>query len=321
MKLEPAPMYFYPRPPRGGRRTGCRPEMSRLRFLSTPSARRATTNGARSIRPQQNFYPRPPRGGRPRARQLRLRICCISIHALREEGDGAAQLPTGAVRDFYPRPPRGGRLKIIMPEEEPHVISIHALREEGDGLFLQKPSDLGFSDISIHALREEGDNQTKHNYKSIQNFYPRPPRGGRRGILCRRVHPFPISIHALREEGDPVLANIGEQAILFLSTPSARRATTPEQASSTRSKISIHALREEGDEKAGPRYRAPVYFYPRPPRGGRHPTSQRQKLWGNFYPRPPRGGRPIVQQQGGWGKLFLSTPSARRATSKPRRSA
>ena len=56
--------------------------------------------------------------------------------------------------------------------------------------------------------------------------------------------------------------------------------------------ISIHALREEGD-----------------PPGGTIPAQTAY-----FYPRPPRGGRPIVQQQGGWGKLFLSTPSARRAT-------
>ena len=39
-----------------------------------------------------------------------------------------------------------------------------------------------------------------------------------------------ISIHALREEGDPVFANLGEQAILFLSTPSARRATRKRKA-------------------------------------------------------------------------------------------
>ena len=36
----------------------------------------------------------------------------------------------------------------------------------------------------------------------------------------------------------------------FLSTPSARRATTQEQVFLTRSKISIHALREEGDAAA-----------------------------------------------------------------------
>ena len=37
---------------------------------------------------------------------------------------------------------------------------------------------------------------------AIRNFYPRPPRGGRRcGIVSRRQR-SEISIHALREEGD-----------------------------------------------------------------------------------------------------------------------
>ena len=35
-------MYFYPRPPRGGRRFFLRASYLDLRFLSTPSARRAT---------------------------------------------------------------------------------------------------------------------------------------------------------------------------------------------------------------------------------------------------------------------------------------
>ena len=56
-----------------------------------------------------------------------------------------------------------------------------------------------------------------------------------------------ISIHALREEGDnaPFFAN--SLLELFLSTPSARRAT-PEITRIVGSvDISIHALREEGD--------------------------------------------------------------------------
>ena len=58
------------------------------------------------------------------------------------------------------------------------------------------------------------------------NFYPRPPRGGRHLIFQRH-----------------------RQLILFLSTPSARRATIapPEQINPIR--ISIHALREEGDPR------------------------------------------------------------------------
>ena len=56
-------------------------------------------------------------------------------------------------------------------------------------------------------------------------------------------------------------------------------------------------------------------FYPRPPRGGRQFIAQpgnREKL--DFYPRPPRGGRPIIYQRHQRYILFLSTPSARRAT-------
>ena len=56
--------------------------------------------------------------------------------------------------------------------------------------------------ISIHALREEGDHISNHNRRLHNDFYPRPPRGGR--LLGRYVcmDKFSISIHALREEGD-----------------------------------------------------------------------------------------------------------------------
>ena len=41
----------------------------------------------------------------------------------------------------------------------------------------------------------------------------------------------------------------------------------------------------------------------------------RSTAWcSNFYPRPPRGGRPLSTGCALVGKLFLSTPSARRAT-------
>ena len=56
--------------------------------------------------------------------------------------------------------------------------------------------------ISIHALREEGDKLQQAMDAALKDFYPRPPRGGRRG--CRKpARPRTgISIHALREEGD-----------------------------------------------------------------------------------------------------------------------
>mgnify|MGYP006879558635 CR=1 FL=1 len=57
-------------------------------------------------------------------------------------------------------------------------------------------------------------------------FYPRPPRGGR-----------------------PFRADFKRPIKLFLSTPSARRATNNRLSASVNLKISIHALREEGDDK------------------------------------------------------------------------
>ena len=78
-------------------------------FLSTPSARRATTASLVSTAAGSYFYPRPPRGGRPPALFSSSRHARISIHALREEGDRSGS--------------RSGRAR---------PISIHALREEGD---------------------------------------------------------------------------------------------------------------------------------------------------------------------------------------------
>ena len=56
-----------------------------------------------------------------------------------------------------------------------------------------------------------------------------------------------ISIHALREEGDSTQTDIVQKLTIFLSTPSARRATSCACAGQSGTQISIHALREEGD--------------------------------------------------------------------------
>ena len=56
-----------------------------------------------------------------------------------------------------------------------------------------------------------------------------------------------ISIHALREEGDPRAWYTPREQTLFLSTPSARRATNEGDLVPIYCDISIHALREEGD--------------------------------------------------------------------------
>ena len=101
---------------------------------------------------------------------------------------------------------------------------------------------------------------------------------------------------------------------LFLSTPSARRATRAGRHSGRLPAISIHALREEGDRPQLADRGAGGNFYPRPPRGGRLVIALVDVVGEDFYPRPPRGGRPCNPF---WKPLpveFLSTPSARRAT-------
>ena len=86
-------------------------------------------------------------------------------------------------------------------------ISIHALRVEGDRRlcdlqflifqFLSTPSgwrativateaDLRKA-ISIHALRVEGDTLPPFFIPTNQNFYPRPPGGGRLSYAILRV--------------------------------------------------------------------------------------------------------------------------------------
>ena len=60
----------------------------------------------------------------------------------------------------------------------------------------------------------------------LYDFYPRPPRGGRPNNFHDFIPFIPISIHALREEGDRDFLEVPEGGELFLSTPSARRATS-----------------------------------------------------------------------------------------------
>ena len=101
----------------------------------------------------------------------------ISIHALRVEGDVCVVVLFNRVYNFYPRPPGGGRLNSLTTR----CISI---------LFLSTPSgwratkqatdDEKLVHISIHALRVEGDSTLPIRFTSAENFYPRPPGGGRR---------------------------------------------------------------------------------------------------------------------------------------------
>ena len=128
----------------------------------------------------------------------------------------------------------------------------------------------------------------------------------------------PISIHALREEGDTGHSLIAGDSAIFLSTPSARRATRHLRDCACDFRISIHALREEGDQSSSTRQAPEKNFYPRPPRGGRRSFSRRTLGFFVFLSTPSARRATSCASICEVGDGFLSTPSARRATS-PRR--
>ena len=146
-------------------------------FLSTPSARRATSN-----------YSSTRQG------------LIISIHALREEGDDNMLQNIGNTFKFLSTPSARRATSPIVASYHITDISIHALREEGDAavglkavfdaLFLSTPSARRATNVLCLALLPHSD------------FYPRPPRGGRPVAAPAAAEGEQISIHALREEGD-----------------------------------------------------------------------------------------------------------------------
>ena len=147
--------------------------------------------------------------------------CCISIHALREEGDPPTTVSTRNWQQFLSTPSArrattdgASQIVVVVFLSTPSARRATQPSGERHGEFF----------ISIHALREEGD-----------------------FLALALGQILTISIHALREEGDPLPLPVRRPVTLFLSTPSARRATGPECPTSRGQLISIHALREEGD--------------------------------------------------------------------------
>ena len=222
--------------------------------------------------------------------------CCsavraeISIHALRKEGDDRAVVRDHECRGFLSTPSARRATQKGHTERRRQAISIHALREEGD--HRDHHGRLGQQDFYPRPPRG-GRRKHRRAGHLKQNFYPRPPRGGRPGQYGSIERHHHISIHALREEGDWDGNNFILTFFQFLSTPSAKRAT--------------NFLRVGG--------RFTGDFYLRPPRRGRRSRLPRARhlqaisihalreegdrctqttdyIFADFYPRPPRGGRP-----------------------------
>ena len=224
-------------------------EINRRRFLSTPSARRATCSPLCRLCTPRHFYPRPPRGGRrvPRTRRPQ------PVH-------------------FYPRPPRGGRRVFLDEDQSDILISIHALREEGDRVrFLRSSQRHNFYPRPLRGGRP---NVVAYALEQVE-FLSTPSARRATYSMDKNKMSMMISIHALCEEGDARAASIAVRASGFLSTPSARRATPPWCVPCSQRCISIHALCEEGDGKTERQQLCRRYFYPRPLRGGRQNKQER----------------------------------------------
>ena len=145
------------------------------------------------------------------------------------------------------------------------------------------------------------------------DFYPRPPRGGRRQHSDRqhRSTGFLSTPSARRATKEQSTSHKQHQ---FLSTPSARRATLAQPTSRHLTRISIHALREEGDILLAQTRSGKSYFYPRPPRGGRLVVVVVGDVEMLFLSTPSARRATEIDKNQRRTKIFLSTPSARRAT-------
>ena len=169
----------------------------------------------------------------------------ISIHALRGEGDEAANRSSPPLPYFNPRPPWGGRLK-------------RATSYAAHSVFQSTPS-VGRATIGAHLLH------------FISFLFQSTPSVGRATAVPTRLSSIVImiSIHALRGEGDVISFIFRSRIQLFQSTPSVGRAT-----SRARSIFEVPKDFNPRPPWGGRRAlkfarRQQSYFNPRPPWGGR----------------------------------------------------
>ena len=191
----------------------------------------------------ENFYPRPPRGERPS--QLSKYPECPQFLSTPSSRRATCRRENSQCHPRFLSTPSSRRATCQSDSSAPpRAISIHALLAESD---LQAVLVHNVKDISIHALLAESDWPLPRSTSFWANFYPRPPRGERRGVM--------------------LTFNVTEN------------------------------------------------FYPRPPRGERlSDPGVHIEIGGYFYPRPPRGERLAMSVGFIPARIFLSTPSSRRAT-------
>ena len=190
----------------------------------------------------------------------------ISIHALRDEGDGRGSGSVQKKDEFLSTPSArratvgnsqsGGHAQLFLSTPSARRATRAATGVKADILFLSTPSARRATYapcifrpcrrfLSTPSARRATLN-TRPPFRSLINFYPRPPRGGRPPDMSLWM---PLNYFYPRPPRGGRRPHFAGQRNLriFLSTPSARRATANLGEQAILKKISIHALREEGD--------------------------------------------------------------------------
>ena len=223
--------------------------------------------------------------------------------------------------DFYPRPPRGGRRDPWEGQIEDFLfLSTPSARRATYGLdfgwypdpFLSTPSARRATSGSTAPLSPttdfyprppRGGRRKVHKVDLFQShFYPRPPRGGRHTIPSAVALQGGISIHALREEGDCVSGDPEFCVLKFLSTPSARRATFSSAASKSRLSRFLSTPSSRRATCPVVSSASAIFFISIHAlrEEGDADRCRNTYLPGYFYPRPPRGGRPFSRLPRPW---------------------
>ena len=125
-------------------------DITREKFLSTLSLRRATLSALVLQVIPVDFYPRSPCGERHLCPGAACSNKLISIHALLAESDAPVGIADGTIQsDFYPRSPCGERRWAPTAPWRTYAISIHALLAESD---MTRWHQLGWPAIFLSTL-------------------------------------------------------------------------------------------------------------------------------------------------------------------------
>ena len=170
-------MYFYPRPPWGGRLL---PNFALIptRAISIHALRGEGDGGGwRNIQLRKDFYPRPPWGGRPRYFGTIPKAKPISIHALRGEGDRLKLRISPNINLFLSTPSVGRATRL--PAKDAVSVKFLSTPSVGRATVGVRVVERGqFKFLSTPSVGRATPCQSP-GLAVLRNFYPRPPWGGR----------------------------------------------------------------------------------------------------------------------------------------------